>query len=411
MPGRPAAPATRDPRRRATGRAARPPSRGTGPRRGTRTGLGRPAQARPRPGYPPATDASVRDTVTVLHLAGPDFGRGGSPTPSAAVCAVTSSSSGTPARPPRPAGRHRRPHLVRQPRECDQALSFLTAVRSQLDLPPQRVIVVPGTQDVNQAACRGYFHTCEADEIAPQPPYWPKWRHYTRLFRSLYQGLDTVFDSDQPWTLFPIHELNTVVAGFNSSMAFSHRPDDQYGAVGRDQAAWFAEALRGYEEEGWLRIGAVRHPLDATRHHADTAGGPGPLRDADVLTRLTGPASTSCSTAPPADPAPPGRTRPQHGRGGSGPAARLRRSRAGPLPAAADRRRRCHPLGRPGPAAQPPGSHPAGGAVPAGSSRPRPGRRSDRPGLRPAPRRRTRRLPHRPGQGDLPGPQGRCAAA
>ncbi|MFE4328258.1 TIR domain-containing protein [Streptomyces sp. NPDC056831] len=251
-------------------------------------GRRRPARA---PGYPPATGAGVaRDTVTVLHLAGPGFGRGrepdalsrqlrgdivelrdaGAPAPDLLVVTGDLTASGS-------------------PRECDQALSFLTAIRSQLDLPPQRVMVVPGAQDVNQAACRGYFHTCEADEVAPQPPYWPKWRHHTRLFRSFYHGLDTVFDSDQPWTLFPVPELSTVVAGFNSSMAFSHRPDDQYGAIGRDQAAWFAEALRGYEEEGWLRIGAVRHPLTAARHYADATSGPGALRDADALTRLTGP--------------------------------------------------------------------------------------------------------------------------
>ncbi|MEV5198310.1 TIR domain-containing protein [Streptomyces sp. NPDC053720] len=253
-----------------------------------RSGRRRPARA---PGFPPAAAAAAaRETVTVLHLAGPDFGRGrepdtlsrqirgdivelrdaGAPAPDLLVVTGDLTSSGS-------------------PRECDQALSFLTAIRSQLDLPPQRVMVVPGAQDVNQAACRGYFHSCEADEVAPQPPYWPKWRHYTRLFRSLYHGLDVVFDSDQPWTLYPVPELNTVVAGFNSSMAFSHRPDDQYGAVGRDQAAWFADALRGYEEQGWLRLGALRHPLTAARHRADAAGGPGALRDADALARLAGP--------------------------------------------------------------------------------------------------------------------------
>ncbi|WP_327119615.1 TIR domain-containing protein [Streptomyces sp. NBC_01341] len=277
----------------APGRSVRPEAYPPGPDRDTGRGPGWTGRRRPAraPGYPPvATAAPGRDSVTVLHLAGPDFGRGrepetlarqlrgdivelrdaGAPAPDLLVVTGDLTSSGS-------------------PRECDQALGFLTALRSQLELPPQRVVVVPGAQDVNQAACRGYFHTCEADEVAPQAPYWPKWRHYTRLFRSLYQGLDTVFDSDQPWTLFPVPELSTVIAGFNSTMAFSHRPDDQYGSVGRDQVAWFAEALRAYEEEGWLRIGALRHPLTDARHRADTAGGPGPLRDADVLTRLTGP--------------------------------------------------------------------------------------------------------------------------
>ncbi|MFJ4923011.1 TIR domain-containing protein [Streptomyces sp. NPDC088725] len=260
-------------------------------RRLGRTGW--PGRRRPStaPRYPRASGgARPQGDMTVLHLAGPDFGRGrepdalrreirsdlielkdaGAPAPDLLVVTGDLTASGS-------------------PRACDQALSFLTGLRSQLDLPPQRVVVVPGNQDVNQAACLGYFHTCEADEVPPQPPYWPKWRHYTRLFRGLYQGLDTVFESDQPWTLFPVPELHTVVAGFNSSMACSHRPEDQYGYLGRDQAAWFAEALRMYEDEGWLRIGALRHPLTGRGRPGDAPGGPGPLRDADTFTRLVAP--------------------------------------------------------------------------------------------------------------------------
>ncbi|WP_107469935.1 TIR domain-containing protein [Streptomyces sp. 3211] len=254
------------------------------------SGRRRPARAPLYPQAAAAGGAGAQDTVTVLHLAGPDFGRGrepdalsrqirgdlimlrdaGAPAPDLMVVTGDLTASGS-------------------PRECDQALSFLTALRSQLDLSPQRVMVVPGAQDVNQAASQAYFHTCEADEVAPQPPYWPKWRHYTRLFRGLYQGLDTVFDSDQPWTLFPVPELSTVVAGFNSSIAYSHRPEEQYGFIGRDQAAWFAEAMRRYEEEGWLRIGALRHPLTDGRRPGDAVGGPGGLRDTDTFARLAAP--------------------------------------------------------------------------------------------------------------------------
>lgn len=254
-------------------------------------GRRRPARA---PLYPQASPAGAagngQDAVTVLHLAGPDFGRGrepdslsrqirgdlimlrdaGAPSPDLMVVTGDLTASGS-------------------PRECDQALSFLTTLRAQLDLSPPRVMVVPGAQDVNQAASQAYFHTCEADEVAPQPPYWPKWRHYTRLFRGLYQGLDTVFDSDQPWTLFPVPELSTVVAGFNSSIAYSHRQEEQYGFIGRDQAAWFAEAMRRYEDEGWLRIGALRHPLTDGRRPGDAVGGPGGLRDVDTLARLAAP--------------------------------------------------------------------------------------------------------------------------
>ncbi|MFC4034434.1 TIR domain-containing protein [Streptomyces polygonati] len=241
------------------------------------------------PLYPLAAPAGARqDAVTVLHLAGPEFGRGhdpeelrrdiqgdlielrdaGAPQPDLVVVSGDLTASGS-------------------PRTCEQALAFLTGLRAQLNLPPGRLLIVPGNQDVNSAASQAYFHTCEADEERPQPPYWPKWRHFSRLFRELYQGMDAVFDSDQPWTLFPVPELRTVVAGFNSSIACTHRLEDQYGQLGRAQATWFAEALRAYEDEGWLRVGVIRHPL-LDRGRAGS-GGPGPLRDTDTFQRLLAP--------------------------------------------------------------------------------------------------------------------------
>ncbi|MFF3335211.1 TIR domain-containing protein [Streptomyces sp. NPDC002888] len=262
--------------------------------------LGRPGWAgRRRPAAPPtyprvAPDAGARDAVTVLHLAGPSFGRGQDPAELQAAIwgdLVELTDAGAPA-----------PDLLvitgdltasGSPREFEQALTFLTGLRALLGLEPHRVALVPGGRDVNQAACRAYFSTCEADELPPRPPYWPKWRHFARLFQELYQGLDVVFDSDQPWTLFPVPELHTVVAGLNSSMAYSHRLDDQYGMVGPEQAAWFAQALRPYEEEGWLRVGVQRHPPGAARSTGPVRGGvpdaAQPLRDTDVLTRLTAP--------------------------------------------------------------------------------------------------------------------------
>ncbi|MET9401383.1 TIR domain-containing protein, partial [Kitasatospora sp. NPDC002965] len=227
-----------------------------------------------QPEYPQAAGrAGGREAVTVLHLAGPEFGRGNDPVDlQAAVWGdlVELADSGAPT-----------PELVvvtgdltasGSPRECEQALSFLTGMRALLGLEPHRVAIVPGGQDVSQAASRAYFATCEADELRPTPPFWPKWRHYARLFQEFYQGLEVVFDSAQPWTLFPVPELGTVVAGLNSSMAWSHRPDDRYGWLGPEQAAWFAQALRPYENDGWLRIGALRHPV-AAAHPGTGPGG------------------------------------------------------------------------------------------------------------------------------------------
>lgn len=353
---------------------------------------------RRRPSAPPEYPSAGgreggREGVSVLHLAGPSFGRGSDPVDLQAAIwgdLVELADAGAPA-----------PELVvvtgdltasGSPRECEQALAFLTGIRSLLGLEPHRVAIVPGGQDVSQAASRAYFSTCEADELRPTPPYWPKWRHYARLFQEFYQGLDVVFDSAQPWTLFPVPELGTVVAGLNSSMAYSHRADDRYGWLGPEQAAWFAQALRPYENDGWLRIGALRHPVTARPAGARSARAgqdAEPLRDLDRFTRLTAPrlhlllhgpadsrrrsrrsppvparsaspaptapAPTSCSgspaTASPAGPprAPNSSGRPPPGAGPTGPSHR-RRTRPNRPPL---RRRRLPPCRPPNPNGRP----------------------------------------------------------
>ncbi|MCW2914444.1 MAG: repeat protein-like protein [Actinomycetia bacterium] len=253
----------------------------------------RPARRTPvaPPVYPaaPALERGPRESVTVLHVSGPRFGRslvGADEPVSAAELQARIWGDLTRLA---DAGVARPDLLVvtgdltesGSLKESGQALTFLTGLRALLGLEPQRVVVVPGARDVTRAACRAYFSTCEADDIEPQPPYWPKWRHFSGLFEELYQGLDSVvFDSAQPWTLFTIPEIKVVVAGLNSTMAQSHRDDDRYGWIGEAQAAWFAERLRPFEQEGWLRLGAVQHE--------PFAGSRDSLRDPATLERLLG---------------------------------------------------------------------------------------------------------------------------
>jgi WD40 repeat protein len=250
------------------------------------------------PSYPPVLPGvgEPRSEVTVLHVAGPRFGRGlaasgeslsatemqariwadvtrltatGMPRPDLMVVTGDLTESGS-------------------LRECDEALAFLTGLRALLSLEPHRVAVVPGGRDITKAACRAYFATCEADDVEPQPPHWPKWRHFASLFQELYRGLDgPVFESAQPWTLFAMPDLRVAVAALNSTMASSHRPEDDYGWIGEAQAAWFADRLSAFERAGWLRIGAVRH--DAAPGRAAAGRDPALLRDAGTLDRVLGP--------------------------------------------------------------------------------------------------------------------------
>ncbi|MEU6997831.1 TIR domain-containing protein [Nonomuraea sp. NPDC046570] len=230
------------------------------------------------PAFPPAQAAARRgESLSVLHIGGPRFGRAlpepGEPfTPEELQARVWADLT--------------RMHDAGMPRpdlmlvtgdltesgslgQFGQATRFLTDLRVLVGLEPHRLVIVPGPRDVTKAASKAYFATCEADDVRPQPPYWPKWRHFAGLFGELYQGLDgPVFDGGQPWTLFEVPELRTVVAGLNSTMAMSHRDMDAYGLVGEAQAAWFAERLRRYEDSAWLRLGAIGHPPGALRDGA-----------------------------------------------------------------------------------------------------------------------------------------------
>jgi TIR domain len=249
------------------------------------------------PPYPPASPApQVRgEAITLLHVPGPRFGRGmvGSHEPVTArdmesriwanVTHLT--ATGAP-----------HPDLILvtgdlmesgRPRERDQALTFLTGLRVRLGLEPDRLLIVPGDHDVSRTACQAYFLHCESVDEEPQQPYFPKLKHYAQLFDELYQGLDgPLFDIAQPWTLFAVPELRVVVAGLNSSIATTHRREDDHGWIGDAQAAWFAKQMRPFEETGWLRIGFVRHA-------PDPGGGPSTadpdlLRDTATLDRLLG---------------------------------------------------------------------------------------------------------------------------
>ena len=251
------------------------------------------------PSFPPTETAAARrrDRVSLLHLTGPRFGRGlvpadgpsepaewkahvvswlgaaqqaGAPEPDALLVSGNLTENG---------GRGQMDKALGFLREVAAELGFVSTVGSEEVLDSARVAIVPGPHDVNLAACRAYFAGCEADDLTPQPPYSPKWRHYERLLRKAYRGVDSLlfdsplFDAGQPWTLFELTEARVVVAAFNSTMALSHRREDDHGQIGEVQAAYFARALRRYQQDGWLRVGLVAHGVPTAAHGARHGAG------------------------------------------------------------------------------------------------------------------------------------------
>lgn len=168
--------------------------------------------------------------------------------------------------------------------EYERVHEFLVALSEGVELPRSRIAIVPGNHDVNRKACEAYFTESESEERDPVRPYWPKWRHFSRVFEQFYSDAPSVsFTPDQPWTLFEIPELSVVIAGLNSTMAESHLDADHYGWLGEAQIRWFADKLAGYRDRGWLRLGVVHHNAVRGAELDDEN-----LRDTDDLDRYLG---------------------------------------------------------------------------------------------------------------------------
>jgi WD40 repeat protein len=250
------------------------------------------------PVFPPYAHESRRipGELSILHITATRFGRGvipaGAPLgpeemQARILARLAILAAGEPVRPDLilVAGDLTESGTIRQ---FDQALRFLVGLRSLLGLDADRLVVVPGKHDVTRMACEAYFAACEADDVVPEPPYFPKWRHFTRMFSALYQGQEgPQFDVTQCWTLFWNPHLHTAVAGLNSTMAMTHHPEDDHGWLGDRQVAWFANHLGPLRRSGQFRIAILNHVPDV--HAGPAAVRPDVLRDSMRLEELLAP--------------------------------------------------------------------------------------------------------------------------
>jgi hypothetical protein len=120
-----------------------------------------------------------------------------------------------------------------------------------------------------------------------------------KAFHDFYNDVpNRTFQPEQSWSLFPVPELEVVVAGLNSTWIEGHDwPADgsldhlktkhmiaHAGWCGERQLRWFAEKLGADEFRGWIKIGAVHHNLEPGVRVDDEN-----LRDAEDLEHYLGP--------------------------------------------------------------------------------------------------------------------------
>jgi len=110
--------------------------------------------------------------------------------------------------------------------EFTLARNFLEKLidREHLNLPRERVAIIPGNHDINRKACEAYFNNCDADGLKPVAPWWPKWRHYSdEMFSQFYDKRSFyTFSQEQPWTFFEVKDLRVAIAGLNSTIFDGH---------------------------------------------------------------------------------------------------------------------------------------------------------------------------------------------
>lgn len=148
-------------------------------------------------------------------------------------------------------------------REYRLVRGLVDRLTARFGLPLDRVLTVPGRTDVNATMCEAHFMQQAVMEAEPVPPYWAKWMPYSAFLSDLDgEPLATT----EPWRLFEIPELELVLAGLNTTMAYTHRPEDDELVLGDGQLAWFIGRMSSPKYAGWRRI-AVAHRAPANEDH------------------------------------------------------------------------------------------------------------------------------------------------
>ncbi|MDI5974155.1 TIR domain-containing protein [Streptomyces sp. SL13] len=211
------------------------------------------------PMFPLDRAPRVEGPVSILHVAGPSFGRDVAVTPTRIVGQVRRmEDAGAP--PPvllvipggltADAAKH----------DFERAAEFIHELRTGLDLRPDRVVIVPGPGDVSMKQLETYFIECEDEGVPAIPPYHRKWKRFEALFSAFYEGMNgTYFGAGAPWTKFTVPDLRIAVAGFNTTYAMTTRENGRRGCIGDEQTNAFSPWLRDQERLGWLRIGVMAH--------------------------------------------------------------------------------------------------------------------------------------------------------
>lgn len=160
------------------------------------------------------------------------------------------------------------------PREYDLALEFMGQLATELEVPRQQFIFIPGNHDVYWTRCRlaeeERYLTDEAmireriDAVK-----FSSFADFQERFHRDGGGTDRCRGRSLDGTVYPriydFPEFKLSVAALNSCEKESHRPQDHVGSLSRQQAQRLMDEWRHERYAGQLKIVAVHHNPDTVK--------------------------------------------------------------------------------------------------------------------------------------------------
>lgn len=163
------------------------------------------------------------------------------------------------------------------PAEYAAARAFLSGVSKDLELPMNRIVVVPGNHDVSWDLSERAYRFVPQQELPAGIPeghaipardgmllrdearYRRRFSHFARFYRDLWRRAYPV-DYRAQGLLYAFQGDHILFLALNSAWAIDHHFRQRAG-INIDALANALGRLRGHDYDGWLKIAVWHHPV------------------------------------------------------------------------------------------------------------------------------------------------------
>lgn len=148
-----------------------------------------------------------------------------------------------------------------RPKEYEQAKNFLASLSEGLKLDPQRFVFVPGNHDVSWAMCKMLEEVYDENELRRRIDE-KKFQFFDEFLKQFYEiPRSSLYGNLLAHSVFVYNfkELTLSVAALNSCEVESHRKEDHWGLLSKEQAQALMNYWKEDEIRSWLKVVAIHH--------------------------------------------------------------------------------------------------------------------------------------------------------